>query len=116
MPDQYSVSPSAQDTPATINPSEILVSVLSEGKNTTVWKDDKARLAVSSLETLATIAEWIRECTDLETQTAELRKVLDKDGREGAYKKEKLGMPAIIPAALAPEGHPRPRLAASGVP
>ena len=89
-----------------VDVSTIRVSALSEGVWTTERVDGfpKPKVVTDSLTTLGAVVESIRRSERLKTATDSLRLKLAKGGRKGAYEKDKLKMPAIIPAMQAPKG------------
>ena len=89
-----------------VDVSTIRVSALSEGVWTTERVDGfpKPKVVTDSLTTLGAVVESIRRSERLKTATNSLRLKLAKGGRKGAYEKDKLKMPAIIPAMQAPKG------------
>ena len=84
------------------NSEGIRVSVLSRGTKTL----DGRRIVVDGLAPLAGVAERIRSSPDLAAKTTALRAALQAEGRTGPYERNKLAMPAIMPAAQAPIGTP----------
>ena len=88
---------------ANIPAGSILVSTLSKGTKTT----NGSKVVVNGLVTLDKIAACIRgDSKTLPAKTAELRAALQTEGRKGRYETDKLLMPAMMPAALAPTGTP----------
>ena len=91
---------------STITPANVQVSVLKDGIKTL----NGGKVIVSGVSSLGQIVEAIRTSEDLHQKTTPLRQVLTEGGRTGQYEKDKLRMPAIIPAALAPAGTPIKKL------
>ena len=89
-----------------VDVSTIRVSALSEGVWTTERVDGfpKPKVVTDNLTTLGAVVESIRSSEKLKTATDSLRLKLAKGGRKGTYEKDKLKMPAIIPAMQAPKG------------
>ena len=95
------VAPQVAAFKANIPAGSILVSTLSKGAKTT----NGGKVVVDDLVTLGKVASCIRgESQTLPAKTAALRAALQAEGRKGRYKTDKLLMPAIMPAALAPAG------------